>query len=83
MTPREKVKALKQMRRNRDAADYSRGLGDTFKRAEKEIRDLIPAPFGGKKMTRRDAQRGADRIEMSGRSDLDLSSFYPGQRKFR
>ncbi len=76
MTPREKLKALRQMRRNRDAADYGRGLGDTFKRDQKDI-DAIPAPFGGQKMTRRDAQRGANRIEMSGRSRL------PGERGYR
>ncbi len=76
MTPRQKLKALRQMRRNRDAADYSRGLGDTFKRDQKDI-DAIPAPFGGQKMTRLDAQRGATRIEMSGRSRL------PGERGYR
>jgi hypothetical protein len=72
MTPREKVKALKQMRRNRDAADYGRGLGDTFKGDQKELSDLnktIPMPGGGK-MSRRGAQRGANRIETTGRSDL-------------
>ena len=72
MTPREKVKALKQMRRNRDAADYGRGLGDTFKGDQKELGDLnktIPMPGGGK-MSRRGAQRGANRIETTGRSDL-------------
>ncbi len=73
MTPREKVKALKKMRKNRDAADYSRGLGDTFKRDQKELDAM---PFGSK-MTRRDAQRGATRIEMSGRSRL------PGERGYR
>ena len=76
MTPRQKLKALRQMRRNRDAADYGRGLGDTFKRDQKDI-DAIPAPFGGQKMTRLDAQRGANRIEMTGRSRL------PGERGYR
>lgn len=42
MTPRQKLKALRQMRRNRDAADYSRGLGDTYKRDHKEMMDKIP-----------------------------------------
>ena len=64
MTPREKYKTLKQMRRNRDASNYTRGMGDSFKRDKKAL-DSSPFSSG---MTRRGASQGADRIELTGRS---------------
>ena len=64
MTPREKLKALRQMRRNRDASNYTRGMGDSFKRDKKAL-DSSPFSSG---MTRRGASVGADRIERTGRS---------------
>ena len=73
MTPREKYKTLKQMRRNRDAANYQIGAGDRFRKDAAKLKtdiesNPIALPGDNRKMTRKDlkrmAQTGADRIRL-------------------
>ena len=68
MTPREKLKTLRAMRKNRDAANYQRGAGDRFKKDAMRLKSDMESSLFPQKMTRKDlknmAQRGADRIRL-------------------
>ena len=68
MTPREKLKTLRAMRKNRDAANYQRGAGDRFKKDAMKLKSDMESSLFPQKMTRKDlknmAQRGADRIRL-------------------
>lgn len=68
MTPREKLKTLRAMRKNRDAANYQRGMGDRFKKDAMRLKSDMESSLFPQKMTRGDlkdmAKRGADRIRL-------------------
>ena len=56
------------MRKNRDAANYQRGMGDRFKKDAMRLKSDMESSLFPQKMTRKDlkdmAQRGADRIRL-------------------